>query len=438
MLMRRSVLCLLLALVLAIGWALEARRVVPTVPLAPTVSRLPYDPTQLDKTIRFYVMRAQDDPKGAIDWAMLAGAYLQRCRETGDIADALRGEQAARRSLAIRAAYNYTAYDALALSLLTQHRFREAGKAAQQALAQAPDDPQAQALILEITIESGDYAQAEQRLRADPQTAGDANGLALRARLAEMEGRPEAALVMLRKAQAQADQNANLPRENVAWFHMRVGDLLAAMGHAQEAGQAYQEALALYPRDYKTLKALARLAAGRGDWTSALAWSRQSAAIVPMPDTIALVGDAFATLGQKQEAESQYQLIEAIGKLSRAQGVVYDRQRALYCADHDRDLDEALVLARRELQSRHDVYAFDTLAWVCFKKGLLTEADATMRKALVQGTQDAALFYHAGRIALARGDRAQAKVYLQRALAINPYFLPFAPELSRQILAQIG
>src|SRR5689334_10658802 len=95
-------------------------------------SRMPYDATQAQKLVAFHAARVRRDPEGAIGYALLAGAYLQRGRETGDVADAVKAEQAARRSLKIRERGNAQALSLLASSLLTQHRFREALAAAEK------------------------------------------------------------------------------------------------------------------------------------------------------------------------------------------------------------------------------------------------------------------------------------------------------------------
>jgi hypothetical protein len=48
------------------------------------------------------------------------------------------------------------------------------------------------------------------------------------------------------------------------------------------------------------------------------------------------------------------------------------------------------------------------------------------------GTQDARLFYHAGKIALALGKQDEAAANLSRALEINPYFsILLAPDALR-------
>lgn len=455
MAMRRVLLLLCLIVVIVAAGKYMIRRPSPATPSSPVASRPPYDQTLTHRTIAFWAGRARNDPQGAIEYATLAGWYLKSCRDTGDIADALRAEQAARRSLAIRTWNNYAAYDVLAQSLLTQHRFKEAEAVADRAFGRRPDDPEARRMCIEIRLELGDYKAADTLLRQGPQAAEDASVQTLRARMLTLRGRSDLALRLLLQAQAAADRDYDMSCENVAWYHVRVGDLLATMGRADEAERSYREALAIFPRDYKAMYGLAQLAADRHRWQEAISWGQQSAEIVPMPQTLALVGDAYAASNNPQEAERQYRVVDAIGKLSRAQGVIYDRQRALFCADHNRNLDEAVMLARRELQARHDIYAYDTYAWACYQEaqasgraytsltigssaaGMLAEADKNARQALSLGTRDASLYFHAGMIAAGRGDKPTARTYLQRALAINPLFHPFQPQQARDMLARL-
>ena len=386
----------------------------------------------------FHEKRLKETPHSGIELNQLAANYNQLCRETGDMGDTLRAEQLARRSLQVRTQHNDAAYYALANSLFTQHRFHESLAIGQKMAAQAPEDRQAAYLIAENQTELGDYAAAEKTMQGAHPHIDDPFGMALRARLLEMNGQPEAALAQLERARGAAAHNSDLPCENMAWFCMRVGDLQAARGQAAPAEQSYREALTLFPNDQRTLTALTRLSAARNDWAATLSWGRKAANIAPTPEVIALLGDAYRAQGKTQEADAQYALIETMHHLDRAQGGVYDRQRALYLADHDRGLDEALRLARKELKARHDIYAYDTLAWVCCKKGLYDEAEKAINIALAHNSRDAKLLYHAGIIAAKRGEKPKAKQYLTQALALNAWFLPFAPAQARSVLATLG
>ena len=63
------------------------------------------------------------------------------------------------------------------------------------------------------------------------------------------------------------------------------------------------------------------------------------------------------------------------------------------------------------------------------------EAAAASDRALATGTPDARFHYHAGYIALARGDAPRAKAELGRALAIGPAFDPILAGRARTMLA---
>ena len=67
--------------------------------LARSNERMPYDPELVTKTVVFWKKQADRDPEGALERRELAAAYLARHRETGDIADAVKAEAAARQSL---------------------------------------------------------------------------------------------------------------------------------------------------------------------------------------------------------------------------------------------------------------------------------------------------------------------------------------------------
>lgn len=97
--------------------------------------------------------------------------------------------------------------------------------------------------------------------------------------------------------------------------------------------------------------------------------------------------------------------------------------------------EEAYALARAEYDAgRHDIYGADALAWTALKAGRVGEAQTAIKEAVRLGTLDAKLFYHAGMIARAAGDKATAIVFLQRALTLSPRFDPLQSEIARKAL----
>jgi tetratricopeptide (TPR) repeat protein len=416
-----SALVLVLACGAALGFRPRVDRATKAPTLAPTAApdRVAYEPGLVDRTVAFWEQQAARDPGGFLELRNLAAAFLARQREGGDISDAVRAEDAARRSLRICRRGNAVAMVRLGRALLAQHRFAEALEIAQEA---APTGAEGTRLLADVQLERGDYAAARKALADSPPTADDPNYHALRARLEEVEGNTEYALRLLGEAQRLADARPDLPAEVVAWYRNAVGHAFIDAGRLDEGERACLNALEVFPLDYRALTGLTEVAFWRGDWAGAIARGEQALAINRQnPAARKLVGDAHAARGEAEEAERQY---TKLAELFRSFPKIYDRHRALFGAETGRDLDEALALARADLEARHDVQGYDTLAWVCFKKGMQAEAEEAIGQALAQGTRRATLFYHAGMIARVGGDVAQAREHFTEARGINPRSVP--------------
>ena len=109
----------------------------------------------------------------------------------------------------------------------------------------------------------------------------------------------------------------------------------------------------------------------------------------------------------------------------------------MFCADHNRDLEGAYGAALRDFESRKDVYSFDTLAWVCLKRGDNSEALAAINKATATGSKDPEILYHAGMIYAANGKSKAAASFLHEALAIDPKFNALAVEAIDSTLKEV-
>jgi thioredoxin-like negative regulator of GroEL len=387
-------------------------------PQAAGSDRMPYDPQLATKTVKFWEERTKRDDLGFIEWRELSAAYLARQRETGDIADAVKAEEAARRSLQIQGRKNAAAWTRLGRSLLTQHRFPEALEAAERAAAL---DTSANRLVADIQIELGDLDRAERALAADPSRGHDLNSLALGARLDQARGRQTAALRKLQEACAIVANRPDMPAEAVAWTHTMLGHMLIDSGQLEAGEKACREAIAVFPNDYRAMTGLAEAAAWREDWKAVARWAKTAIEISPQnPEAIRLLGESHAKLGDSRAANEQYQRLE---DLCKSFPRIYDRHWILLCADQRQDLDRALLLARKDLELRKDAGAYDTLAWICLKSGLLPEAERCIVKAIAPGSQSAPIYYHAGMIAEAAGDKDRSASFFDQARALNRYLM---------------
>ena len=98
------------------------------------------------------------------------------------------------------------------------------------------------------------------------------------------------------------------------------------------------------------------------------------------------------------------------------------RTYALFLADHDLNHEGALKLAADECNNRDDLYTEDAYAWALYRAGKIKEARAASDKAIVLDTPDAMIWYHAGAIRIAQGQKAEGKKLVKKALDMNPFF----------------
>jgi tetratricopeptide (TPR) repeat protein len=158
---------------------------------------------------------------------------------------------------------------------------------------------------------------------------------------------------------------------------------------------------------------------------------------VPLLDYAIALGDLYTKLGRPNEAKQQQQLVEFIERDNASSAALYSRQLALFWADHDTKLDEALEIMKRERAVRADVLTYDALAWCLFKKGRLGEAAEAIKQAKRLGTRDARIFFHAGMIDDALGDHRRAAEEFQLALGTDRAFNLVQAEAAQRKLTEM-
>ena len=374
------------------------------------------------------------DSQSAVALAHRAGLHLQRARESGSDGDYLEAEEYARRSLDLRVNRNGKTYLTLATALIASHRFAEAEKVAIDAVALEPDVPEYAAALAEIRMELGDYAGArilfdslsrfQSRLSVAPRLS----------RWAELDGRTETAYRILREATANAAERKDLPREQVAWFHYRLGDFEARHGRLYRARKEFEKGLTVAPDDHRILTALAKLALMQTRPQRAIEHAERALATRMDPATLAIMAEAHLALGDTIAAEESMSAMEIA---VRSQPGEYHRAWSLFLLDHGSEASAIHARAVDELESRKDIYGYDVLAWSLYHLGRFDDAALSMTNALKLGTRDPLLLYHAGMIQNARGDRDSARQFLEAALAINDRFDARHADVARTTLEKL-
>ena len=214
-----------------------------------------------------------------------------------------------------------------------------------------------------------------------------------------------------------------MPAEAVAWYHAMVGHALIDAGRLDEGERACRDAPEdLPPRLPGDDRHWPRSPPGAATGAGAIAWAEKALDVCPQnPEALQAPRRRPRRARPRRRGRA---VVRPPQDLAHSFPRIYDRHWALFCADKGRDLDEALALARKDLELRHDVHAYDTLAWVCFKKGMLRRG--RVGDAIGPGAGDAG-----GHAPLPRRDDrprrrrpSRAKDDFLLARALNPHAIP--------------
>ena len=386
-----------------------------------------------DKTIAKWAGRARKEPENPLVWNGLGDSLMQKARETADASYYTHAERAYQQALTL-SPNSKGAHVGMAWVNGGRHEFEKSINWSQKTLALDPKNNDAFGLIGDAQVEMGDYEAAytayQQMLDIRPDIASESRG----AHLLWLTGDKRKSLWLMYKALRTGAPYA----ENTAWCETQLAQILFSTGATLPAEQTLEDTFKRSPNNYRALALMGRVKAGRKDYKGAIAAYQKSIAVVPQVDSLAALGDLYALTGKKAEAEKQYALVDTIDKLNKANGVRGGWQRAMFLADHDRELPEALKEAQEEYTTRKNVYAADTLAWCLYKNGRTQEAADMIQVALKHNTPEALFSFHAGMIYAKLGDRRTASLCLARALSMNGSFHPLYVQAAADTLAKLG
>ena len=388
--------------------------------------------TKTDNQIAYYQQLLRRHLRNANLYFGFGDALIRKARETGDPGYFNRAEEALKRTLQL-APQNAGALRHLAYVYYSRHEFASAAVYARKAIEMDSEDSDAYGVLGDALLEVGQYAEAQAAYAYMMELDQSLYSYSRLAGLKSLRGDHAGAIADLEKAVA-AGKSAKQPTESVAWAEWQLGMEHFAAGDLVKAETCFSQSFETQAGYYRGLSGLAQVRAAQQRYDEAIELYRKALAILPMPEYAAALGELYEKIGKLELARQQYALVEYVGRLNALNQALYNRELAYFYADHDMKPKEGLELARRELNYRRDIYAYDVLAWNLYKSGELESAREAIDRALKLGTRDAKLFFHAGMIHHGLGELDKAREFLSRALAINPHFhILFAEQATRTL-----
>lgn len=389
-----------------------------------------------EEAVQIFKKRLEAQPKNVSNRLNLGLAYLRWARESGD-EEHYQSAETEFLSVLKAQPKSASAKAYLASAYMAQHKFQEALKLSQEVYAGNPSLTFALATIGDANLELGRYEEAEEAYRKLQKSTKVPvpEILARLARLAEFRGQTDEALKLLKQA-IKDEQTSRPDSPELAWYHLRLGEIYFGAGRIEDAGKHLESSLELKENSVPALLALGQVRAAQLRYDDACALYEKAVAQKPDFDLIGDLATLYSLAGNKSKAEELE--AKAVSLVPEAKKIETEaRHLALFLADREIQLDLAVESARKELEVREDVFAYDVLAWALLKNGESEAAWEASEKALRLGTKDARMHFHAGMIAHKLGRNAEAKKHLTRALEINPHFGFTDPDLVRKTLAKL-
>jgi len=311
-----------------------------------------------DRRIAFYRSRLEADPRHYPSLALLAGAELDRARETGDPEWLARARRNVDLSMAIQP--NFEAMKTGAAIANYSHRFAEGAAWARRAREAWPSDTGVTALLAEAHLGLGEIDEAARLLA--PESAPDdyhtafARGLVSAARGEGARASEEFACAARFAAEAGAKELELFSTVSAAGALLDAGRPEAALPHLLRADSMDSTDVRLRIHRAEYLEATGRIEAAL----------LQVEELIGERDGADLRRHAFRLareLGRDARAEEHFAAARRLYERPIAAGEVYTLEGlARLLAEAGVDLDAAVALAARNLEWKRDAAAHEALS----------------------------------------------------------------------------
>jgi len=301
-----------------------------------------------------------------------------------------------------------------AMAEINLNRLAQAETDIRKAMEVAPQNPIGYNQMGQLRLTQKQYSQAEkyyqQALERDPASTDGLNGL-MNVYLAQKQTD-----LAITAANAQL---AKVPDSSA--FHDLLGTTLFNDKKDMKGAEAeFKRAAELDKNNSDALVKLGQVQAAEGSADQAIATYQQSLNNNPREVRFyILIGELFESKRDREKAKQMYQKALEI----QPENALASNNLARVMLQQGDNVDVALAMAQTARRGMPDSPASaDTLGWAYYQKGAYNTAIDLFKEALKKNPDDATFHYHLGLAYQKDNQPALAKQHLERVLKINPKY----------------
>src|SRR5271163_929760 len=211
-----------------------------------------------------------------------------------------------------------------------------------------------------------------------------------------------------------------------AWLEVQRGLLDFAHGRLREARSHYRRAEAAYPGYWLVEEHIAELLGAEGRYEEAAGIFERVVSAIDRPDLDQAIGELYELADQSGPAVYwKERALSAYLQSAQRGEVHYYHHLVDYYAEVAEDGGEAVRWAYKDLQLRENFATQAALAWALYRDRRFGDAVHWIERALASGVVDALLYFRAGEIYRAAGNKGEGRNLRGRALNFNPAVASF-------------
>jgi tetratricopeptide (TPR) repeat protein len=385
------------------------------------------DPIQ--EELKFWENRLKQNKQDEASLIKLAGLNSELFKSTGLIHHIFLSDSLYNLVLKQYPAGSVEIYHSLSANAISQHRFHSAKIYAEKALALKDKKAASLLILVDVSLELGDYATTNRILQQFTNKSSFAY-LIRKAKIEDHEGKLDSAILCMERAHVRIKGNKSLSQ----WTLSNLGDMYGHAGRLEDAYQTYLKVLQMNPTDDYALKGIAWIAISHDKDTShAKTIVKALAERKRMPEAHLMLAEIAEIEGHETEKLDHLKKFKELVSVP-VYKTMYHKYLATLEAEAFNNAEAGVDIAKEEIINRSTPQSYDLLAWGYYHEKKFKKALDIGFRHVENQTFEPDAIYHLGMIYLANGYKEQARHYLLEALESE---FELGPSITKKIKATI-